>query len=834
MTFDRDLWQRARSRFDELVELDADSRRLRLDAISRDDPALAAAVERLLVADSSAETALDAYDFAPPPHPAASGDPRDPLGLVGHAVSHFLVTGYVAAGGMGVVYRAEDVRLGRLVALKFPLPQQELTGAAKERFVQEARSAASLDHPNLCSVHEIGESEHGVFLAMPLYPGETLRQRIDRDGALPLEEALAVTRRITAGLASAHAAGIVHRDLKPGNVMLLPDGGLKVLDFGLAKIRDISLTKSRAAFGTVGYVAPEQIRGERTDERADLWAIGVMLYEMLTGSQPFRGEHEMAVLHAVLHDDPRGFRDSAAPRLGGSTDVEALIGALLQKDPAHRYQSAGALLADLDALARGVPIAHRVPFWARTAGRRRARRVLGPGVVAIVLAVVGVLAWNAWRPRPGPRFSGGSAVIANSADLMAALVPANAGRRIRLRAGTYDVDRTLTVPDGMIIEGAGIMRFDGDGRPDGFDEATRTTIRMSAAAAGDMLTLGHGVTLRRLEIADLAGRTGNVVAVLSRLPHDSVSVTMEETVILNPNVFSIGASGPLGRALFIMTRNPNLGADPLPDSASAIAVRIVRSLVRAPAGGGGFFAYNFAANSTITLDIARSVIGGSNEANGGVSRPDAVHDSRVRLLSEGNLYRNEWGDACAAPLRGWNLTGGSSTPVPIEGSAVAQRNELLVRSVDDRLTGFTSAILATASRRFFPDPIGAAPADNRLVLQLAGTTIETPDCESVGRTTEAGVATDQLEPVRDLTLVGAWVANDGLAAGSGNILRAELTGVVASGLRANRYMDAGGQSGPLAALLAGRGNRLEVAGDSAQFARDNTGIDPAPAARFFR
>ena len=392
MTFDRELWQRARSRFDELVELDAGSRRLRLAAIGRDDPALAAAVERLLAADASAESSLDPYAFAPLPQQTPSGDPRDPLGLVGHTVSHFLVTGYVAAGGMGVVYQAEDVSLGRPVALKFPLPQQDLTEPAKDRFVQEARSAATLDHPNLCSVHEVGESEHGVFLAMPLYPGETLRQRVDRDGALPLAEALAVTRAITGGLAAAHAAGIVHRDLKPGNVMLLPDGGLKVLDFGLAKIRDISLTKSRTAFGTIGYVAPEQIRGRRVDERADLWAIGVMLYEMLTGTQPFRGDHEMAVLHAVLYDDP----ERIARPLGDSTaaeaeKAEALIAGLLQKNPEHRYPSAEALLADIDAVARGAAIAHRVPFWARSTGRRRVRGVLVPAAVVLALLAVPAL-----------------------------------------------------------------------------------------------------------------------------------------------------------------------------------------------------------------------------------------------------------------------------------------------------------------------------------------------------------------------------------------------------------------------------------------------------------
>ena len=165
---------------------------------------------------------------------------------------------------MGVVYAADDLQLGRAVALKFPLPHQHLIRSVKERFMQEARSAAALDHPNLCTVHEIGESDHGVFLAMPLYPGETLKDRLARRGPLPPSESIEIATQVTAGLASAHAAGIVHRDLKPGNVMLLPDGTVKVLDFGLAKIRDVSLTRSRMTLGTLGLCAPEQIRNGRS------------------------------------------------------------------------------------------------------------------------------------------------------------------------------------------------------------------------------------------------------------------------------------------------------------------------------------------------------------------------------------------------------------------------------------------------------------------------------------------------------------------------------------------------------------------------------------------
>src|SRR5688572_20197482 len=167
----------------------------------------------------------------------------DTLGLVGRTVSHFTVRGQLGAGGMGVVYRAQDTRLGRAVALKFLLPQYNFDDVAKARFLREAHSAAALDHPNLCAIHEVGTSEDGwLFLAMPLYPGETLRARLAREGSMPIGDALEVARQIAEGLQAAHAAGVVHRDLKPGNIMLLPDGMVRILDFGLAKARDQSLT----------------------------------------------------------------------------------------------------------------------------------------------------------------------------------------------------------------------------------------------------------------------------------------------------------------------------------------------------------------------------------------------------------------------------------------------------------------------------------------------------------------------------------------------------------------------------------------------------------------
>ena len=335
-------WEEVQAVFHELIVLQPAARPSRLAAIGATDPALREAVESLVVADAEAEARLAPLEatFRSGPAPAP-----DLLSLAGRTISHFHVLEPLGAGGMGVVYRAEDTRLGRSVALKFLLPQHSVDSAAKERFLREAHSAAALDHPNLCTIHEVGESEDGrLFLAMALYSGETLKARLAREGPLPVEDALAIARQIVEGLACAHAAGIVHRDLKPGNVMLLPDSTVKILDFGLAKMRDQSLSGDSARLGTVAYMAPEQIRGEAVDARTDLWALGVILYEMLTGKRPFEGEHEVAIAHAILHDEPvrpltlRGDVPEA---------VENLVLRLLAKDPARRHLTADDVVADL-------------------------------------------------------------------------------------------------------------------------------------------------------------------------------------------------------------------------------------------------------------------------------------------------------------------------------------------------------------------------------------------------------------------------------------------------------------------------------------------------------
>jgi serine/threonine protein kinase len=343
---DPQRWRTVRAVFDELVELEPERRAARLAVLRISDPQLCEAVESLLAADAASSGGLGGAGL--PARGDQEGLPPDPLGLAGRTLSHFRVQEPLEAGGMGVVYRAEDTRLGRAVALKFLLPHHVLDPSAKQRFLQEAWTAGALDHPNLCTIYEVGESEDGrLFLAMPLYPGETLKARLERDGALPVAEALAIARQIAQGLACAHAAGIVHRDLKPGNVMLLPDGTVKILDFGVAKVRDLELTRSGGRLGTVSYMAPEQVRGETVDARADLWALGVVLYEMLTGRRPFLGEHETAIAHAIVNaepDPPSALRPELPPA------VEELVLTALRRDPASRHAGAPQLLEELLAI----------------------------------------------------------------------------------------------------------------------------------------------------------------------------------------------------------------------------------------------------------------------------------------------------------------------------------------------------------------------------------------------------------------------------------------------------------------------------------------------------
>jgi serine/threonine-protein kinase len=226
--------------------------------------------------------------------------------MIGITVSHYTIVEKLGEGGMGVVYRARDTRLRRFVALKFLPPHIGPEDQESLRFLQEAEAASGLDHPNICTIHDVGQTDEGrTFIVMAYYEGETLQKRIAR-GAIPLSEAVAIAEQVASGLGRAHANGIVHRDVKPANIMLTRDAGVKVLDFGVARLLGAtSLTGPGTAIGTIGYMAPEQVRGEPADQRADVWALGIVLYVMLAGTAPFGGDNPATVINAVLNARPR-------------------------------------------------------------------------------------------------------------------------------------------------------------------------------------------------------------------------------------------------------------------------------------------------------------------------------------------------------------------------------------------------------------------------------------------------------------------------------------------------------------------------------------------------
>ncbi|HXF49758.1 MAG TPA: protein kinase [Verrucomicrobiae bacterium] len=264
--------------------------------------------------------------------------------MIGQTVSHYKILEKLGEGGMGVVYKAQDLRLDRIVALKFLPPHLGAEEDQKKRFFQEAKAASALDHPNICTIHEIDQTERGqIFICMAYYEGEPLNKKIEK-GPLKTEETISISLQIAQGLAKAHRQGIVHRDIKSGNVVITADGIAKIVDFGLAKLLGNSTSAKSKTVGTPNYIAPELLRGEAADHRADLWSLGVVLYEMLTGQKPFTGEYEQAVMYAILNEIPAPL---SSMRKEVPFQLENVVAKCLQKDPAGRYQKAEELIADL-------------------------------------------------------------------------------------------------------------------------------------------------------------------------------------------------------------------------------------------------------------------------------------------------------------------------------------------------------------------------------------------------------------------------------------------------------------------------------------------------------
>jgi serine/threonine protein kinase/Tol biopolymer transport system component len=331
--------------------------------------------------------------------------------VIGKTVSHYRILEKLGGGGMGVVYKAEDTKLGRTVALKVLPPERVADPNRKRRFVQEARAASALNHPNIIVIHDIDEAEGVHYIAMECVEGKTLDRLIARHG-LRVNEALKYAVQMAAALAKAHSAGIVHRDLKPTNVMVTDDGLVKVLDFGLAKLTEAAptgdaetavtlepTTEEGMIVGTVGYMSPEQAEGKAVDARSDVFSFGSVLYEMLTGQRAFQGETKVSTIAAILREEPKPLSQVVE---GLPREVERIVKRCLRKDPAHRFQHMDDLKVALEELKEESDSGELATT--SILERKRFPRTALVTIVALAVATIGAaLAYWLTRPLPPPR-----------------------------------------------------------------------------------------------------------------------------------------------------------------------------------------------------------------------------------------------------------------------------------------------------------------------------------------------------------------------------------------------------------------------------------------------
>ncbi len=395
-----DRWRQIQALFHEALAQPAEQRSAFLDDACAGDADLYAQVHALLAADDDPAPILEAT-----PTDLALALTPEPPALADQQIGPYRIIRRIGRGGMGIVFLAHDERLDRPVALKFLPPHLAADEAAKQRFIAEARAASALDHRHICTIYDIGETAAGrLYIAMAYYEGQTLKEKVEA-GPLPVDEAVGIATEIAEALQAAHTRGIVHRDVKPGNVLLAapasgePDPTVKLLDFGLAKMGGMDLTQTGTTMGTVAYMSPEQARGEAAASQSDLWALGVMLYEMLSGERPFPGDHAQSVIHNILHAEPRPLL-ALRPEVPGA--LVQIVDKGLAKNRGARYRRAADVLADLRAASEdGAPASLGRPPIRRARSRKHWALYGGFMATLAVLAALGLF----WFSNPAPAYT---------------------------------------------------------------------------------------------------------------------------------------------------------------------------------------------------------------------------------------------------------------------------------------------------------------------------------------------------------------------------------------------------------------------------------------------
>ena len=419
----------------------------------------------------------------------------------GTIISHYTILEKLGEGGMGVVYKAHDTKLDRTVALKFLPPHLTQSEEDKQRFIREAKAAAALNHPHICTIHNVDEIDSNQFIVMEYVDGLTLRDKMNASpltkgglqGGLSVDQATNFALQISEALQQAHKKGIVHRDIKPENIMITEDNRIKVMDFGLAKLKgDKNLTKSGSTVGTMAYMSPEQIQGQEVDHRSDIFSFGVVLYEMLTGQTPFRGEHEAAMMYSIVNEEPQPVSKFIPD---ASSQLEYFLERTLEKDSSDRYQSMEDLLIELRRLKQKsskkqkVMADVNVPDRTPEAGDDKKRRPLSrASVISISIAAL--------------------VVIAGIASYLLFFVPGTPGYTDRVlvvpfenRTGDPSLDIVGRTASDWITEG--ILQS-------GIVEAVQTTTTLHLIGEGEMV--GGGLE-ERSRLVELAGHTNAGIVV---------------------------------------------------------------------------------------------------------------------------------------------------------------------------------------------------------------------------------------------------------------------------------------------------------------------------------